>query len=82
VVLDTLKSGQGHLFSAPRFNEIRHAGVCSEVCGLLPVYTVILILILSYQLKSLYVAITRARKNMWIADCSERGEPMRVSLTL
>ncbi|TCD62368.1 hypothetical protein EIP91_006977 [Steccherinum ochraceum] len=29
------------------------------------------------ELKFLYVAITRARKNLWIADCSERGEPMR-----
>jgi hypothetical protein len=34
----------------------------------------------SIQLKFLYVAITRARKNMWIADSSKRGEPMRVSL--
>ncbi|KAI0935696.1 hypothetical protein AcV5_004043 [Taiwanofungus camphoratus] len=30
------------------------------------------------ELKFLYVAITRARKNLWIADSSEKGEPMRV----
>ncbi|PBK60035.1 hypothetical protein ARMSODRAFT_898604 [Armillaria solidipes] len=29
------------------------------------------------ELKSLYVAITRARENVWIADGSEKGEPMR-----
>jgi len=31
------------------------------------------------DLKSLYVAITRARKNMWIVDRSDKGEPMRVN---
>ncbi|SJL05199.1 uncharacterized protein ARMOST_08565 [Armillaria ostoyae] len=30
------------------------------------------------ELKSLYVAITRARENVWIADGSEKGEPMRI----
>ncbi|KAK7034640.1 hypothetical protein VNI00_012282 [Paramarasmius palmivorus] len=30
------------------------------------------------ELKFLYVAITRARKNMWIVDRSGRGEPMRL----
>lgn len=34
------------------------------------------------QLKFLYVAITRARKNLWIADSSVKGEPMRVSATV
>ncbi|KAI0696497.1 hypothetical protein C8T65DRAFT_583394 [Cerioporus squamosus] len=29
------------------------------------------------ELKFLYVAITRARKNLWIADSSVKGEPMR-----
>ncbi|KAI0693657.1 hypothetical protein BC835DRAFT_1352925 [Cytidiella melzeri] len=29
------------------------------------------------ELKFLYVAITRARKNLWIADCSDKGEPLR-----
>ncbi|KAF9493953.1 hypothetical protein BDN71DRAFT_1027051 [Pleurotus eryngii] len=30
------------------------------------------------ELKSLYVSVTRARKNVWIADCSDKGEPLRV----
>ena len=30
------------------------------------------------QLKSLYVAITRAKKNLWIADCSEKAKSMKV----
>ncbi|KAG7450850.1 uncharacterized protein BT62DRAFT_1001665 [Guyanagaster necrorhizus] len=30
------------------------------------------------ELKCLYVAITRARENIWIADGSETGEPMRI----
>ncbi|KZT08921.1 uncharacterized protein LAESUDRAFT_675409 [Laetiporus sulphureus 93-53] len=33
------------------------------------------------DLKSLYVAITRARKNLWIADSSDKGEPMRTLWT-
>ncbi|OCH88979.1 hypothetical protein OBBRIDRAFT_757238 [Obba rivulosa] len=33
------------------------------------------------ELKFLYVAITRARKNLWIADGSRKGEPMRVFWT-
>ncbi|KAL4268195.1 UvrD-like helicase ATP-binding domain-containing protein [Pleurotus pulmonarius] len=33
------------------------------------------------ELKSLYVSITRARKNVWIADCSDKGEPLRVYWT-
>ncbi|KZW00571.1 hypothetical protein EXIGLDRAFT_145235 [Exidia glandulosa HHB12029] len=48
--------------SAPRFDPIRHAGVCAD-------------------LKSLYVAITRARKHMWIVDRSDKGEPMRTIWT-
>lgn len=31
------------------------------------------------QLKFLYVAITRSRKNLWIVDCSDKAEPMKVS---
>ncbi|KZP30397.1 hypothetical protein FIBSPDRAFT_1038357 [Athelia psychrophila] len=30
------------------------------------------------ELKFLYVAITRARKNLWVVDCSDKGEPMRM----
>ncbi|GLB36677.1 putative uvrD-like helicase C-terminal domain [Lyophyllum shimeji] len=33
------------------------------------------------ELKFLYVAITRARKNLWIADHSDKGEPMRMVWT-
>ncbi|KAH7101458.1 hypothetical protein BKA62DRAFT_176919 [Auriculariales sp. MPI-PUGE-AT-0066] len=33
------------------------------------------------ELKSLYVAITRARKNVWIVDRSQNGEPMRAFWT-
>ena len=31
-----------------------------------------------FQLKSLYVAITRAQNNLRIADCSTKGESIRV----
>ncbi|KAF9014907.1 hypothetical protein BDQ17DRAFT_1418043 [Cyathus striatus] len=62
VVLNLLENSGAHNLSTPRFNEVRHAGVCSE-------------------LKFLYVAITRARKNLWIVDCSERCEPMKVLWT-
>ncbi|KAJ7451097.1 hypothetical protein FB451DRAFT_1566339 [Mycena latifolia] len=33
------------------------------------------------ELKFLYVAITRARNNVWIADTSAKGEPMRILWT-
>ncbi|KAH8834693.1 hypothetical protein DL96DRAFT_1488848 [Flagelloscypha sp. PMI_526] len=33
------------------------------------------------ELKFLYVAITRARKNAWIVDRSDKGEPMRMVWT-
>ncbi|EJD54497.1 hypothetical protein AURDEDRAFT_179643, partial [Auricularia subglabra TFB-10046 SS5] len=58
VVLNAVSDDAGSL-AAPRFDDIRHAGVCAE-------------------LKSLYVAITRARKKLWIFDRSEKGEPMKV----
>lgn len=32
------------------------------------------------KLKFLYVAITRARKNLWVVDRSETAEPMRVCI--
>ncbi|PCH33049.1 hypothetical protein WOLCODRAFT_159800 [Wolfiporia cocos MD-104 SS10] len=34
--------------------------------------------VLCRELKLLYVAITRARKNLWIADTSDVGNPMRL----
>ncbi|KAJ3514932.1 hypothetical protein NLJ89_g2078 [Agrocybe chaxingu] len=58
VVLSLLEKTNETGVSAPKFDDARHAGVCSE-------------------LKFLYVAITRARKNLWIVDCSVKGEPMR-----
>ena len=33
---------------------------------------------LGQQLKFLYVAVTRARNNLWVMDSSESAEPMRV----
>ncbi|KZP15183.1 P-loop containing nucleoside triphosphate hydrolase protein [Athelia psychrophila] len=60
VVLNTLPPTSLEVgVPAPRFDDTRHAVICSE-------------------LKSLYVAITRARKNVWIVDCSKKGEPMRM----
>ncbi|KLO20395.1 hypothetical protein SCHPADRAFT_897689 [Schizopora paradoxa] len=44
--------------SVPQFNDLRHAGICTE-------------------LKFLYVAMTRARKNLWIVDKSDKGSAMR-----
>ena len=64
---------------APSFerDEGRFAGICSEVRKIRD--TVILRPLLHcLQLKSLYVGITRARKNLWIFDKSEKSEPMRV----
>ena len=40
VVLNS--SGREHDVSAPRFDEVRHAGVCSEVC--FSTYPIILLL--------------------------------------
>ncbi|KAF9524672.1 hypothetical protein CPB83DRAFT_909779 [Crepidotus variabilis] len=65
VVLNLLEKASQAVVSglpAPAFDEIKHAGVCSE-------------------LKFLYVAVTRARKNLWIVDCSDKSEPMRTFWT-
>lgn len=75
VVLNGVDSEQ----HAPNFerDEARYAGVCSEVsCSSTkrrtsPYFR---------QLKLLYVGITRARKNMWIVDKSDKSDPMRVRL--
>ena len=73
VVLNVLS---GENVNCPRFDELRHGSVCREVRGELADH----IEHDSYigQLKFLYVAITRARKNLWIADNSERSLPMKV----
>ncbi|EGN94529.1 hypothetical protein SERLA73DRAFT_114784 [Serpula lacrymans var. lacrymans S7.3] len=64
IVLNALEDRdlQKSSLSAHRFDETRHAGVCSE-------------------LKFLYVAITRARKNLWIVDYSKKAEPMKIFWT-
>ncbi|TFK51882.1 hypothetical protein OE88DRAFT_1699141 [Heliocybe sulcata] len=59
VVLNAVSRQHAMRTSVPAFDEIRHAGICSE-------------------LKFLYVAITRARNNLWIFDPSERAEPMQL----
>ncbi|TDL28963.1 hypothetical protein BD410DRAFT_818373 [Rickenella mellea] len=59
VVLKGVECSDNRKIQAPIFDEIRHAGVCTE-------------------LKFLYVALTRARKNLWIVDRSLKGEPMRL----
>ncbi|KAL5518531.1 hypothetical protein ACEPAH_213 [Sanghuangporus vaninii] len=61
VILNFLATGEESSIAVPRFDDLRHAGICTE-------------------LKFLYVAITRARKNLWIIDRSEKGEPMKLLL--
>ena len=53
----------------------RHVFYCF-VIQQLPI--VLILLDMYYQLKHLYVAITRARQNLWITDCSQKAEPIRV----
>jgi ATP-dependent exoDNAse (exonuclease V) beta subunit len=48
-----------HMGTVPRFDEIRHAVICTE-------------------LKNLYVGLTRARRQCWIWDQSEKAAPMKV----
>ncbi|KAF8060885.1 hypothetical protein FPV67DRAFT_312197 [Lyophyllum atratum] len=62
LLLGAIDDNPTAVIAAPRFDRIRHAGVCAE-------------------LKFLYVAITRARKNLWIADHSTKGEPIRIFWT-
>ena len=68
---------------APAFDETRHASICVEVRPsqhkpFFSPHSCHLIL----QLKFLYVAITRARQNLWIVDSSESAEPMKVPRNL
>jgi len=78
LVLNGVLDG-GDLSDAPTFDETRHASICVEVFLLRPEFS-----FHPYshhpgrQLKFLYVAITRARKNLWIMDSSERAGPMKV----
>ena len=66
----------GENVNCPRFDELRHGSVCREVRDVLADH----IDSRSHvcQLKFLYVAITRARKNLWIADNSKRSLPIKV----
>ena len=76
LVLDAVS---GWAAETPAFDETRHASICIEVCCLQhnPSFRTH-----SYypgwQLKFLYVAITRARNRPWIVDNSESAEPMKV----
>jgi len=78
LVLNGISEGDNP-FDAPTFDETRHASVCAEVC-----YPRSKLSFSSHscrpsqQLKFLYVAITRARKNLWIVDDSESAGPMKV----
>ena len=65
-----------HNTSAPGFDETKHAGICTEVLPL--ACPALRPLSCKTQLKFLYVAITRARKNFWFLDNSESAEPMKV----
>ncbi|KAH6917678.1 hypothetical protein BKA70DRAFT_1556138 [Coprinopsis sp. MPI-PUGE-AT-0042] len=61
---------------APKFDDVRHAGLCSEgklLLGL-PLEQRQL---MSSQLKFLYVAITRARKKLWVYDSSNKAHPLQ-----
>ncbi|KAL5534681.1 hypothetical protein ACEPAG_1145 [Sanghuangporus baumii] len=61
VILNFLAIDKESSMAVPRFDDLRHAGICTE-------------------LKFLYVAVTRARKNLWIIDRSDKGEPMKFLL--
>lgn len=61
----------------PTFEAIKHASVCNEVRSH---FVALQTLLTRAQLKSLYVAATRARDNLWIADGSDKGDSMRVCL--
>jgi superfamily I DNA/RNA helicase len=65
---------------APGFDDVRHAGICTEVKNMVYSKEKIVLTMLRRQLKFLYVAITRARKNLWIFDNSEKAYPMKVSV--
>ena len=80
VVLNALEDDGS--IKPPRFDEVRHSSVCREVStsmitfpGPLPLHNTNLG---TLQLKFLYVASTRARMNLWLADGSDKAEPMRV----
>ena len=79
VVLNKLPGDFG--LKCPTFDEEKHRGICHEVriaaysCGVSSFLDV-----LPCQLKSLYVAMTRARTNLWIVDYSTKSESMKVCI--
>ena len=77
-MLNALDPKERRDLGCPVFDETRHGGVCREVC-----FARLVALMnscrLSVQLKFMYVGITRARKNVWIVDGSERAQPLLVS---
>jgi len=74
VILNALDDDELHV---PIFDHARHAGVCAEVTvhGASPNHSSDM---QPSQLKFLYVAITRARENLHIADRSSKGDPVKV----
>ena len=64
---------------APAFDVGRHSGVCREVDNCSSCCSSVYDSCLFPQLKHLYVAMTRARMNLWVADSSPTSEPLRVS---
>ena len=79
VVLNGINMAHATRVAVPTFDAIKHIGICSEVFLLSRISNGCQIFSL-FQLKSLYVAITRARNNLRIADFSNKGESMRVCL--
>jgi superfamily I DNA/RNA helicase len=81
LILNEIAGGE-NLQGAPTFDETRHASICAEV-RLSRRETLFLpdSCRLVRQLKFLYVAVTRARQNLWITDSSESAEPMKVPRT-
>ena len=78
LVLNEVSDG-GSPQGVPAFDETRHASLCVEVGLSRPGISFPSSFIPpKWQLKSLYVAITRARKKLWIVDNSASAEPMKV----
>jgi len=77
LVLNGIFDGEG-FSDAPTFDETRHASICVEVYYSRPKLYFHHSRYAGRQLKFLYVAITRARKNLWIMDSSEAAGPMKV----
>jgi hypothetical protein len=62
VILNMLPSEQRSHAACPRFDEMKHAGVCAEVCFC--IYFIRAFNLIISQLKFLYVAITRYESSL------------------